>query len=73
MQLKLTPEQIKPAIAEADDVYIWVDDLFCELGAYVRVDKEHLLSVLEDEGKKGWRLHYTVILKGADIWIGGGG
>jgi len=73
VQIRLETSQLEQAFAECDDIYVWVDDLFGEMGAYVRVDKEHFLGTLKAETKKGWRLYYDVILKGADLWIGGGG
>jgi len=73
VQLKLKPDQIDEALAECDDVYIWIDDLFGEMGAYIRVDKGHFMGTLKAESKKGWNIAHDVFLRGDDLWIGGGG
>ena len=71
--MKLKPDQLQEAIQEANTIFVWVDDLFGEMGAFLPVEKDAVTGVTQQMAERGWSINddYSLVMKNGDLWIGG--
>lgn len=58
--MELSSEQTEEMLLNTEvTAFLYVDDLFNEMGGYVQINKAQLMQQVREMKPKGWKLNYT--------------